>query len=34
MPTDTLILVAIIAAFCVFAATLYWADSQTRAINK
>jgi hypothetical protein len=34
MSTDALVLVVIVAAFGVFAATLYWAELQTRGINR
>jgi hypothetical protein len=34
MSTETLILVVIVAAFSVFAATLYWADLQTRRVTR
>ena len=34
MSMDTIVLVLIAAAFGVFAATLYWADLQTRGVGK
>jgi hypothetical protein len=34
MSMDAVVLVMIVAAFGVFAATLYWADLQTRGLSK
>jgi len=34
MPTEIIVLTLIVAAFCAFAATLYWADQQTRGLGK
>jgi hypothetical protein len=34
MATDMILVVLIAAAFGVFAATLYWADLQTRGLGK
>ena len=34
MSMDALVLVVIVAAFGVFAATLYWADLQTRGVSE
>jgi hypothetical protein len=34
MPTEIILLAFIGAGFCVFAATLYWADFQTRGLGK
>jgi hypothetical protein len=33
MPTDLIVVVAMAIAFGVFAATLYWADLQTRGLQ-
>jgi hypothetical protein len=30
MPTEIIVIVTIVAAFCVFAGALYWGDLQTR----
>jgi hypothetical protein len=34
MPMELLVLALIVTAFCAFAATLYWADMQTRGLGK
>ena len=34
MPLDTIMAVLIAAAFGIFAATMYWADLQTRDLRK
>ena len=34
MPLDTIMVVLIAAAFGIFAATMYWADLQTRELRK
>jgi hypothetical protein len=34
MPLDTIMVVFIAAAFGIFAATLFWADLQTRGLGK
>jgi hypothetical protein len=34
MPTDTIVVLVMAAAFGIFAATLYWADLRTRGVTK
>ncbi len=34
MPMDMIVVVVMTAAFVVFAATLFWADHQTRGLSK
>jgi hypothetical protein len=34
MPVEIILLALIVAGFCVFAATLYWADVQTRGLAR
>jgi hypothetical protein len=34
MPTDIIVIAMVAAAFGLFAATLYWADLQTRGLTK
>ena len=34
MPTDTIVVLVMAAAFGIFAATLYWADLRTRGVAK
>jgi hypothetical protein len=34
MSMDTLVLAAIVGAFAIFAATLYWADVQTHDLRR
>jgi hypothetical protein len=34
MQTDTIVVAAMMAAFIVFAVTLYWADHRTRELGK
>jgi hypothetical protein len=34
MPMDTIVVVIMAAAFCIFAATLYWADLRTRGLSR
>ena len=34
MPTDTIVVLIMAAAFGIFAATLYWADLRTRGVTK
>jgi hypothetical protein len=34
MPTDTIAALLMASAFGIFAATLYWADLQTRGLGK
>ena len=34
MPTETIVLAAVIAAFCIFAGALCWGDLQTRGLGK
>jgi hypothetical protein len=34
MPTELIVIAAIVAAFGVFAATLFWADLQTRTAGR
>ena len=34
MPTEIIVIAVVVAAFGVFAATLYWADLQTRGLDK
>jgi len=34
MPTDTIVVLAMAAAFGIFAATLYWADLRTRGVSR
>jgi hypothetical protein len=33
MPTDTIVVLIMAAAFGIFAATLYWADLRTRGVS-
>jgi hypothetical protein len=33
-PMEIIVLTLIASAFCAFAATLYWADLQTRGLSK
>jgi hypothetical protein len=34
LPMEIIVLALIVTAFCSFAATLYWADLQTRGLGK
>jgi hypothetical protein len=34
LPMEMIVLALIVTAFCAFAATLYWADLQTRGVGK
>jgi hypothetical protein len=34
MPSESIVIATVVAAFGVFAATLLWADLQTRAVGK
>jgi hypothetical protein len=34
MPTDTIVVLVMAAAFGIFAATLYWADLRTRGVSE
>jgi hypothetical protein len=34
MPLDLIWFVAVVTAFAIFAATLYWADRRTRELNE
>jgi hypothetical protein len=34
MPTETIVIASIVAAFAAFAATLYWADLRTRGFGR
>ncbi len=34
MPMEIILIAFIAAGFCVFAATLYWAELQTRGLSK